>query len=545
MPDQDNTTTSTAPAQHYDADVVVIGSGVLGSLVAWQLALQGKSVIILEAGPRMERWQIVEQFRNNPDKGNFNRPYPEQPWAPKSYGGLYSDAYLENTGPFEFKPGMLRLVGGTTWHWAGAAWRYLPNDMKLHSTYGVGRDWPIGYEDLEPWYQLAEEQLGVAGSNTDDQSGQGRETAYPPRSEPYPLPKLGWSSYTEAFARKVRSSGFHFIDEPQARASRPYDERPPCSGNNNCMPICPTGAMYSGITHANKAVAAGARLFTSAVAFKLDKGEHGKIAAVHFKTPDGQERQIVSRYVVVAAHGIETPKLLLMSEVANSSDQVGRNLMDHTGIGLTFLAKDALWPGRGPVQQGGIFNWRDGAFRADHAAIKHSLGNAVPNLAVTDRLIDMGYKGQQLNEKIRHDAARWVSISTVFEMLPHSGNRIILSENKDALGLPKPSIYYAVDNYVRSAVAVAKQDFRKITTLFSAQVIDDDTGWQNRDHIMGTVIMGDDPKTSVVDGDCRTHDHPNLFLATTGVIPAAGVINPTLTGAALALRLAHTIAREL
>lgn len=529
----------------YDADVIVIGSGVLGSLAAWSLARRGHSVIILEAGPRMERWQIVERFRNNPEKSDFNRPYPEQAWAPKSYGGAVSDTYLENTGSFEFKPGMLRLIGGTTWHWAAAAWRYLPSDMKLHSTYGVGRDWPISYEDLEPWYQLAEEALGVCGSNTDDQSGRGRQQPYPPRSQPYPLPQLTWSSYTQEFAKKVGQAGFRFIDEPQARASRIYDDRPACSGNNNCMPICPTGAMYSGITHVDKAKEAGAKTMPNSVAFRLEKGEGNVITAVHYKTPDGQERHLTARFIIVAAHGIETPKLLLLSEVANSSDQVGRNLMDHTGIGLTFLSHDALWPGRGPVQQGGVFNWRDGSFRARHSAIKHSLGNAVPNLMVTERLIAAGYKGKQLNEQIRHDAARWVSISTVFEMLPHAGNRITLSDNKDALGIPKPSIHYDVDSYVKAGAEIAKQDFRHFVSIFQGKVVNDDTGWQNRDHIMGTVIMGDNPENSVVDGDCRTHDHPNLFLATTGVIPAAGVVNPTLTGAALSLRLAETIHNAL
>ena len=169
----------------------------------------------------------------------------------------------------------------------------------------------------------------------------------------------------------------------------------------------------------------------------------------------------------------------------------------------------------------------------------------MPNLMVTERLIAAGYKGKQLNEQIRHDAARWVSISTVFEMLPHPGNRISLSDNKDALGIPKPSIHYDVDAYVKAGAEIAKQDFRHFVSIFQGKVVNDDTGWQNRDHIMGTVIMGDNPENSVVDGDCRTHDHPNLFLATTGVIPAAGVVNPTLTGAALSLRLAETIHNAL
>ncbi|MDI9682537.1 choline dehydrogenase, partial [Burkholderia cenocepacia] len=96
-------------------------------------------------------------------------------------------------------PSFLRLVGGTTWHWGGATWRMLPNDFRLHSLYGQGRDWPIGYDELEPWYQLAEEQIGVSGSDTDDQSGQGG-APFPPPSKPYPLRQQPLSYLTQQVA---------------------------------------------------------------------------------------------------------------------------------------------------------------------------------------------------------------------------------------------------------------------------------------------------------------------------------------------------------
>lgn len=131
--------------QHYDADVIVIGSGALGSIAATHLARKGKSVTILEAGENIPRWKIVENFRNSSKKGNYNSPYPNEPWAHHSY----DEQYIENTGSFDFRPGMLKLVGGTTWHWAAACWRYLPNDMKLKTLYGVGRDWPMEYGELE------------------------------------------------------------------------------------------------------------------------------------------------------------------------------------------------------------------------------------------------------------------------------------------------------------------------------------------------------------------------------------------------------------
>lgn len=525
----------------FDADVIVIGSGVLGSLTAFELAKQGKSVIILEAGERIPRWKILENYRNSSKKANYNSPYPNEPWAHHSY----DEQYIENTGSFDFRPGMLKLVGGTTWHWAAACWRYLPNDMKIKSLYGVGRDWPLEYNDLEPYYVKAEEALGVCGNDSDDQSGQ-NGTSFPPRSKPYPMLPEGETYLFQRLKARLTPAGYHFIHEPNGRATKPYDGRPACSGNNNCMPVCPIGAMYSGEQHAQHVENAGAKLITDATAYRLDKGENQKITAVHYRTSHGNNVRLTAKYFVVAAHGLETPKLLLLSNVANSSDQVGRNLMDHTGMGLQFLADEPLWPGRGAVQQGGIFNWRDGEFRKRHSAIKHAVSNNVPNMSIAQRLISQGYLGSKLDAELRHQAARWVDISTVFEILPHATNRVSPSHTrKDALGIPMLQVHYEVDDYVKAAKSIVTQDYRQFVALMGGTVVEDNTGWQNRDHLMGSVIMGENALDSVVNHECRTYDHPNLFLATTGVIPASGVINPTLTGAALSIRLSEIIAREI
>ncbi|WP_330629340.1 GMC family oxidoreductase [Thioclava sp. FTW29] len=528
-------------ATEFDADVIVVGSGALGSNAAYELASRGKSVIMLEAGEWIPRWKVVENFRASPRKGNHNDPYPNAPWAHTSFDG----DYLENTGSFEFKPGMLKLVGGTTWHWAAATWRYIPNDMKLKTLYGVGRDWPMDYDELEPWYTKAEYNLGVAGSDTEDQSGRGGDSAYPPRSKPYPVPPEAETYYFQRLKARIGAEGYNFLHEPNGRTNQPWDGRPACSGNNNCMPVCPIGAMYSGDVHARHAQKAGAKILTDATAYKLEKGEGGKIAAVHYRSSKGDDVRLTAKYFIIACHGLETPKLLLLSDVANSSDQVGRNLMDHSGMGLQFLADEQLWPGRGQVQQGGIFNLRDGDFRREHSAVKHALTNTVPNRAIAERLLKQGVVGPELDERIRDMAARWVDVSTVFEMLPHPENRVTPSQKKDALGIPGLSVHYDVDDYVKAGAVKAKENFADFVRIMNGEVIEDDTGFQNRDHIMGTVIMGDDPKDSVVNHECRTWDHPNLFMATTGVIPASGVINPTLPGVALALRSADIIAREI
>ena len=147
-------------ANTLQADVVVIGSGVAGGLVAHQLALAGKSVLILEAGPRLSRAEIVENFRNQPDNSDNMEPYPSTDYAPHPEKGPTNN-YLIQKGPHPYVVQYIRAVGGTTWHWAASAWRFLPNDFKLQSVYGVGRDWPIEYAALEHWYLRAEQELKI------------------------------------------------------------------------------------------------------------------------------------------------------------------------------------------------------------------------------------------------------------------------------------------------------------------------------------------------------------------------------------------------
>lgn len=529
-------------ASEYDADVIVVGSGAVAANAAHRLAIQGKAVIMLEAGPRVPRWKIVENFRSSPRRGNWSDPYPSFPWSMSSF----DPDYVENTGSFKYIPYLLRLAGGTTWHWAAATWRFLPNDMKLRSLYGVGYDWPLDYADLDPYYDIAERNLGVAGSDTDDQSGHGG-APYPPRSRPYPVPPEAETYFFQRLKARIGARGHHFIHEPNGRTNQPWDGRPACSGNNNCMPVCPIGAMYSGDIHVAHAEKAGAKLITEATVYRLEKGAGGRIAAVHYYDPNGKSTRLTGRAVLVAANGIETPKLLLLSDVANSSDLVGRNLMDHSGINTQFLADEPLWPGRGQVQQGAIFDHRDGAFRSKHGAIKHSLTNSVPNAAITQMLLDRGVVGPELDRQIRHMAARWVEVSSMFEVLPAATNRLTLSTTKkDALGIPTLAFHYDLtDAYVLGARDVCRQDYASFTAAMGGTVITKETGWQNHAHVMGTVMMGTDARTSVTNHEGRSWDHPNLFLATTGLLPSSGAVNPTLAGIALGLRTADVIAREV
>ncbi|MCG6116106.1 MAG: GMC family oxidoreductase [Mesorhizobium sp.] len=523
-----------------DADVIIVGAGVAGGLVGEILAQAGLRVVILEAGPRISRWALVERFRNGADRDNFMAPFPGTAHAPQGTGS--EDDYIIQNGPDPYLTQYIRAVGGTTWHWAAACWRFLPNDFRLRSLYGVGRDWPIRYDDLEPYYQIAEQMMGVAGPHPDE------EDLGSPRSEPYPMPRLPWSYMDTIFGETLNANGFEVTTEPVSRNSVTYDNRPACCGNNNCMPICPIAAQYSGDMSITKAEAHGARLVENAVVHFLETNEDGgMITAVRYRRPDGTEERLTADRVVIAAHGIETPKLMLVSRseavprgLGNGSDQVGRYLMDHPGTGVSFLWGQRVYPGRGPQEMTSVVNFRDGEFRARFAAKKLHLGNIADLEGETDGLIEQGYSGAELDRRIRDRVSRKVSINSFHEQLPQFENRVSVSDSlADPLGIPRPEVTYRIGDYVAESARHTREAYARIAELLGGEEVEFHDDFAGNNHIMGTTIMGNDPRDSVVDSDCRVHEHPNLYIAGSSVFPTGGSVNSTLTLAALAVRLAH------
>lgn len=524
------------------AEIVVVGSGIIGSLVARKFAQAGASVVILEAGPRVTRGELVARFRNSTRRSDWMSPYPPSPWAPQPRYQPTDNGYLVQAGPYPYPAEYIRQFGGTTWHWAAHAWRNVPNDFKIRSLYGVGVDWPITYDDLEPFYQEAEEIMGVSGApNTGS-----------PRNKPFPMEPV-----TEPYAmRRIRerlADEFEVVTNTTARNSRPYDGRPACVGNNSCQPICPVDAQYNGGVAAASAEAAGVKIITNANVYKLEHDEKGRISTALYYDPDKNSHRITGKTFVVAANGIESPRLLLLSAsdkypggLANSSDMVGRNLMDHPSTSLTFDADEDLWLGRGPQSPSSINTMRDGSFRADHAPYRLDFTNISRVDGTTKSLIAQGVYGPEFEKRLRHSAARELNVKTVLEVLPDPERRIRLSSQKDSMGIPKPEAHYSIDDYTRRGHQRGQQDFQRIADLMGGTNLQPskDGDFANNQHICGTLSMGNDPKTSVCDQWCRTHDHENLFLASTGVLPTTGTCNSTENGLALALRMVQHVLSE-
>ncbi|MFW7347976.1 MAG: GMC family oxidoreductase [Pigmentiphaga sp.] len=534
------------------ADIVVVGSGVVGAMIADQLAGQGHAVLVLEAGPRIDRGQAVENWRNMPFfnrvGSDFQGLFPQSPLAPAPLYFPKND-YVLTTGPSGggFQQGYLRVVGGTTWHWAASCWRHLPVDLRMRSAYGVGRDWPISYDELEPFYCEAEDRMGVAGPN--DPALQSPSE----RSRPYPMDMIPWGYGDRRFAEVVNAHGYRSVPIPQARNTQPWHGRPACCGNNNCQPICPISAMYNGIHHVTSAEGKGAKVLEQAVAYRLDTDENNRITAVHWYDAQRQSHQAMGRMFVLACNGIETPRLLLLAAnernprgIANSSDQVGRNMMDHSGFHCTFLAREPIWTGRGPAQSSCLVGPRDGAFRSEYSANKIILNNITRVGPATTQALKLGLVGKALDDEIRRRTAYGVDLSISLEPLPDPSNRLTLSTTRrDPLGLACPDIHYDVGDYVRKGAEASRRQLEHIGSLFDAVEFHITPDLNANNHIMGGTIMGANPRDSVVDGDCRAHDHPNLWLPGGGAMPSASVVNSTLTMVALGLKAAASIEREL
>ena len=572
-------------------DVIIIGSGVAGALCAWKLTQLDKKcrVLILEAGDNEitsgQRIEFHHMMDTQGSRGDMYAPYvdlesrlfaPAPENAQKELKDQKDDdakgdrkAYYDyTTGPSgskdPFKAGYNRMVGGSTWSWRGNTPRYLPTDFKLKSTYGVGRDWPIDYYELEPWYAEAEVELGVSGNHDEID---GLFGAY--RSRNFPMTGIPLT-YSDAVikrkidGKKVRNTTVRVVTTPQARNSKAYDGRPACEGHSNCIPLCPIQAKYDATVHLRKLPADRVELRKAAVVNRLNKDASGKVTTVTYKNwrhEPATEESVTAPIIVLAANAIETPKLLLMSgNLANSSDQVGRNLMDHAQFEIIASFPEAVFPFRGPQSVTAIEDFRDGDFRKQRSGFRMTIGNdgwgrAGSPATVIDRLLEAGKYGSQLPKAVADEIPKMIRLSFSTEMLPDPNNRIEVSTKVDQeLGLPRPIFTFEIGEYTKKGLREGQAAAMELFGLMGATVgkqprdLEPAGGgfnWNTAAHIMGTCIMGDDPKTSVVDRWGRTHDVPNLWVVGSSVFTTSATSNPTITIAALALRTATAIHRQM
>ncbi len=531
----------------YDADVIIVGAGVAGAIVADGLARAGVKVLMLDSGPTQARGQAVTDYRANPVRVP-EAAYPDVPYAPRAGTITPGDYYVQEG--WGFRSNYERRVGGSTWHWLGTALRLMPVDFRMKSTFGVGADWPISYNDLEPWYGKAESELGVSGQDGPELGA--------PRSTPYPMPPIPFSYNDELFITGGERIGIKVNHTPQARNSVARDNRPACCGNSSCVPICPIGAKYDGTVHVAKAQKAGAQIIASAVVVDVQMADDG--GTVTYRPSGGDPVTVHGRTIVLAANAIETPKLMLMSKsdrqpngLGNENDQVGRYLMDHATSLTWGLAPKPSYPYRGPLSTSGIDAVRVGDFQRTRAAFRPEIhndawswpkGDQTAQAAAWAKTEAIGAEGFA---KFSQQLLRQVLIGSGIEMLPVATNRVTLSDRTDQIGVPRPAITFVLDDYTRRGW---KSSINLHTRILRAMGVTDQESipvdqWQGAGHNIGTTRMGTDPRTSVVNANLRLHGHRNCFVVGTGPMVTEGTANPTLTLAALSLRAVEPIRKSL
>jgi choline dehydrogenase-like flavoprotein len=508
-----------------DYDVIIVGAGVAGSILAAKLGTAGVKVLVLESGPgplgRNERETYLVNFKK------VGLPYPINKWAPKeqdfftnkySYyvppdklstrpqqgpvpgdnqlaGDPFASTNIINTAIADgdwYQSNYERQGGGSGWHWLGTSLRLLPNDFRLASTYApqlngrTARDWPISYSSLEPYYAQAENEIGVSG-NKEDQEYLGLT-----RSTDYPMSRIPPSYLDQRFTAALEGQTFNdpYINQdlplqvmstPQARNSTFYKGRPQCGGGSSCIPICPIQAKYDPTQHIQTAMDSGKveYRFNSVVTRVTPDNNYGTphIVGVDYKTWDNIGHSATARIYVLAAHAVENAKILLNSPfgritVANSSGQVGQNLADHPVSLVYGITDEPVYGYRGPLSTSGIESLRDGAFRQYRGAFRMEIGNdgwTWPNndpYTTPQDFLNTGLYGKDLADAVARRLVRQTRIGCLTEQLPNQDFCVQLSDKMDALGIPRPKLTYGIDEYgqraLSAAVAASIQVFRRL-----------------------------------------------------------------------------------
>ena len=523
------------------ADVLIIGAGASGSVAAKYLAQDGFAVVCLEQGD----WMNASDYPG--DKPEWEL-LAQKPWHPNpNVRGREADYPCETTDS-DVNPLMFAAVGGSTILYAAHWCRQAPSDFQVKTLDGIGDDWPFTYEELLPYYEQVELDIGV--------SGLGGDPAYPPSAPPpnpaHPINKMGRKA-----AEGMNALGWHWWPAPNAIPTRDYGKLKQCVRYGTCLTGCPEGAKASyDLTHWPAALEHGARLVTGARVKEITTNDQGLATGATYVDRQGREAHQAADVVIVACNGVGTPRLLLLSRsnhfpdgLANSSGLVGKRLMMHPYAAIVGLYEEHLdsWIGpSGQTVQSMEFYETD----ESRGFVRGAKWNVMP----TGGPLGMrsGYGGGPVEERwganlhrnLKEQLGHGFEWGIIVEDLPEQSNYVTLDpEVTDSDGLPAPKIVYRNSENTRKMIEFhlarvqeahdAAGAFKTIVTPLMR-----DCGW----HLLGTACMGTDPEHSVVDQWGRTHDVPNLYLIDGSVFPTSSGVNPTATISAVALRSVEHIA---
>lgn len=512
-------TTASPPMRHYaltdEVDAVVIGTGAGGAPLLARLATAGLNVVALEAG---KYWQPTQDFATD------ERAQQKLFWTDERLSaGADPIAFGNNNSGIG--------VGGSTLHYTAYTPRPQPDDLRLHTEFGLGQDWPIAYSDLEPYYEELEQFLGVSGPSPYPWG--------PPRAKSYPLAPLPLNAAAQFMQSACQKLGIRTSPAANAALSAAYYQdgigwRKACTNRGFCQAGCSIGAKASmDVTFVPLALQAGAELRTESFVTRFETRPDGQITSVIY-TQNGQEHRQRTRHVFLCAGAVETPRLLLHNDLANSSGQVGRNFMAHTGIQVWGQFDQETRPWKGIP--GGLIS--EDTHRPAHADfvggyLLQSIG-VMPVTFASQAARQPGWWGGALQDamaKYNHTAG----INILGECLPYLTNFLELSDEKDGRGLPKPRIHFSQGENEQRLTAHATKLMHQIWEAAGATHTWD---FPRNAHIIGTCRMGSNADSSVVNPAGQSWDIPNLYIVDNSIFPSALSANPALTIMALSLRTA-------
>ncbi len=530
-------------------DFVVVGAGAAGGVMAKELSTAGFRVVVLEQGP----WRREKDFTHD-EVGVVAR------------GGMINDPKKQpntfrktpaETAKIQPAVGYCKTVGGGSVHFTANYWRFHPEDFHERSVWGPVegadlRDWPISYDDLEPYYTKAEWDLGISGLG-------GSNPFDGPRSKPYPLPPMPVKSSGVLFERAAKKLGYHPFPAPMAVLSQPYRGRAACVHCGFCEAFgCEMGAKSSSLAAVIPVAVKTGRceIRPNSYARKIETGKNGRVNGVIYFDSNGKEIFQRAKAVVVCANGAETPRLLLMSKsnafpqgLANSHGNVGKYLMfdngpyafgvfdhplnEYKSIVVTRVLHDFYRsdPKRGFYGGAGL----DGRFDPYPASF-----------ALNGMPADIPQWGSEWKRSVGQYYTHMMGVLAHTSCLAVEQNSISLDDQvKDAWGMP--AIRVTFKNHpddMKTIRFMTERQKEILETAGARKVWFDPTTLEETNysvHLMGSCRMGDDPATSVVNRWNRTHDVPNLFLVDGSSLVTAARQQPTATIQALAYRTADHI----
>lgn len=502
------------------AQVLIIGAGVSGGIAARRCVDAGLSVLCLEQGDWIDR----STYPGATAEGELLAagPWSSSPHVRRRPGDYPIDRQRSDVGVLNFNG----VGGGSVLY--NAQWpRPVPE---------IFDDWPIGYEELRPWFEATDRELGVAGL--------GGNPAYPPGEDP-PLPPLPIGELGLRVARAHARLGWHWWPAPNAILSAPYSGRNPCVQRGTCGSGCNEGAKGStDVTHWPAVVQRGGRLVTGATVRRILVDDAGLASGAEWVDRSGGVHRIGADVVVCAANAVGTARLLLASDgLANSSGLVGRNLMLHPLASVTGLFDGPATGHRahnGALIQSLEFA-RSEPSRGFVGGATWALGTAGGPMRHTFAPDGRGRWGAEHHDHVRRRLGRTASWVIIPDDRPDPEHRVELSPDLvDAAGVPAPSLVYRVDENTERLLRWNSERARESLLAAGAWHVEEVRHGANG-HLLGTARMGADPATSVVDPWCVSHDVPNLLVVDGSVFVTAGSANPTSTIAALALRAASRL----